>query len=113
MNLGPLRALVFDLNISAHGLPVTVTPVGEVAIVTRGIWLTPSTEDVPGGMEFHRRDARRVMALSRATVATLPNGSLVRAPEQPGGADKTWRVDGIDRVEADHQRVVLVLESDA
>lgn len=114
MNLGPLRALVLDLNISAHGVPVTVTRPfpDDTPIVTTGIWLTTTTDDMPAPVDFQRRDVRRVLAVSRASVATIPRGTLILAPEKAGDAIQRWRVDGVDRQEADHNRVVVVADPD-
>jgi hypothetical protein len=104
-----LRALALDLNLSAHGVDVTVTRPApdDTAIATRGIWLTTETVDVPAG-EFSRREPRRVMALRRANVPTVPRGTLIEAPEKSGDAVTVWRVDGIDRLEADHVRVIVL-----
>jgi len=48
-----------------------------------------------------------VMALPRADLTNVPRGTSVVAPESPGGTDKTWVVDGLERVEADTWRVIL------
>lgn len=115
MDLGGLRTLVRDLNFSAHGLAITVAvpDVDETPIETTGIWLTPVTDDVPTGAEFRRRDVRRVMALSKSDVDSVPRGTIIMAPESSGGTTQRWRVDGIDRVEAEHLRVVLVPDVDS
>src|SRR4051812_26891579 len=110
MSLGDLRALVLSTNLATFGVPVTVTRPfpDDTAIETTGIWMTTQTEDVPTGTDFQRREPRRVMALSRAAVPTLPRGTLISATENPGGTAETWRVDGIERLEADHVRALLV-----
>jgi hypothetical protein len=111
MSLRTLRALVFERNLSAFGVPVTVTRPApdDTAITTTGIWVTPSTEDVPSGAEFSRRDPRRVLALSRTAVPTCPRGTRIDAPEEQA-ADTVleWRVEGLDRQEGEHVRVVVV-----
>ena len=114
MDFGPLRALALELNLSAHGVDVVVTRPGAAGIETRGVWLTTITEDLPVG-DFQRREPRRVMALSRAAVATIPRGTVIVGPEKAGAdeADRWWRVDGIERVEADHHRVTVVEISEA
>jgi hypothetical protein len=109
---GELRALVLELNFSAHGFPVTVTPVSGPEVETRGIWLTNTLLDVPGSAEFHRREIRRVIALSKTDVPMLPRGSLVIAPERAGSEPRQWRVDGVEGSEADHQRVVVIHDED-
>lgn len=115
MDFGGLRALVLDLNFTTHGVPATVTRPfpDETPIVTRGIWLTPITENAPGGTDFQRREPYRVMALSRAEIPTIPRGSLIDAPEKSGDATQTWRVDGYERQEADQHRVVVIQEPEA
>lgn len=115
MDLGALRALVLDLNLSAHGVDVTVVRPGpeDEPIDTRGIWVTPITETVPSAFEFQRQEPRRVMALSRALVPTVPSKTYIWAPEKSGDAVQRWRVDGIDRQEADHVRVIVVADPEA
>lgn len=112
MGNGEIRALVLETNLAEHGVDVIVTPTGADAIATRGIWLTPAPEDSPIGLDFQRREPRRVIALSREAVPTLPRGSYLEAPEQDGGTIRTWRVDGIERDEADHRRVVVIEDPD-
>jgi hypothetical protein len=41
----------------------------------------------------------------------MPRGTSVVAPEQAGATAKTWKVDGLERVEADAWRVILVPSS--
>ena len=107
MDLGALRALALDLNFSAHGVPVTVTRTDEVAIDTRGIWLVPVNEAMPLGTEFTRREPIRVLALRRDVVATIPRGAVIVAPEKSGDTAVHWTVDGFERQEADHHRVIV------
>lgn len=106
-----IRALVVDRQFQAHGVAITVTPVGGAAIQTRGIWLTPAMEDVPRSADFQRREPRRILALPRAAVPSLPVKSDVLAPDVSGGAVKAWKVDGFDRIEADQLRVIVVATS--
>jgi hypothetical protein len=110
MDLGDLRALVLTTNLATHGIPVTVTRPfpDDTPIVTRGIWMTDTTGGVPGSLDFQRREPTRVMVLSRAAVPTVPRGTRIVAPENPGGEDATWRVDAIERIEADHVRVMVI-----
>ena len=112
MDLGPLRALVRDLNFAAHGFPITVTrpyPDDE-AIETRGIWVLPLTVDGPSQQEFTRRDPNRVIALRKDEVETVPRGTIIDAPEYSGGTARRWRVEGPERIEADHVRVLVVAD---
>lgn len=111
MNLAPLRALALDLNLSAHGVDVTVT-VDSEPIVTRGIWLTPTTEALPGGMGVQRHEPIRIMALRRDDVPTVPRGTLIEAPIRTGDPVQRWTVDSIERVEADQTRVVVIAAPD-
>lgn len=108
MDLGSLRTLALELNFSAHGVPATVTPVDEAEIATRVIWVTPLSELEPAGGEFTRREPIRILAVRRSDVPRLPRGSRVVAPETSGDSDQVWRVDGTDRIEADHHRVLVV-----
>lgn len=110
MDLGSLRALALDLNFAAHGVPVTVQPPDSDEIETRGIWVTPISEDVPIGSEFSRREPQRVMALSRLAVPSVPKGTVIQAPEKSGDEIAVWRVDGLERKDADHHRVIVIPE---
>jgi hypothetical protein len=108
-DLSAIRSLVLEVNQLAHGVDVVVTrpaPDND-PIETRGIWLTPLTEDVPIGMDFQRREPIRVIALSRLAVPTVPRGTVIVAPEKAGDDDEEWLVDGVERVEADHSRVTV------
>jgi hypothetical protein len=100
--------------LSAFGVPATVTrPVPDDApITTTGIWLQPLEETRPVGADFQRRDPRKVLALPRSAVPTLPRATLIDAPEELGGAVKTWRVDGFERAtESDLWRATVVMAS--
>lgn len=110
MDLGSLRGLALELNLAAHGVEVLVTRSGEAGLETRAIWVTPISEDMPVGGEFQRREPRRVMAFSRTEIDTLPKGTVVFGPEQGGdlAESRYWRVDGMERQEADHIRVYVV-----
>jgi hypothetical protein len=110
MDLGPLRALALELNFSAHGVLAVVTrpaPYND-SIVTRCIWLTTETPGVPASTDFQRGDPRRVLVLRRTDVPAVPRNTVINAPEKAGDADQNWRVDGIDRIEADQIRVIVV-----
>ncbi len=115
MDLSALRALTLTLNLSAHGVPAVVTrPVpDDTAITTTAIWVptAPIDESQPFGSGFRRREPRRVLALKRSEFAEVPSGTTIVAPEQLGGATRTWVVDGLDRVEADHWRVIVKIAS--
>jgi hypothetical protein len=111
MDLGPLRTLALNLNLSAHVVAATVTrPLPDnTPISTRGLWLRPADDSQPFGTDLRRHDPRRVLVLPRAAVPTLPRGTVVEAPEFGSDAIVSWRVDGIDQVaEADHWRALVV-----
>ena len=113
MSFGPVRALVLSLNQSVHGVPATVTRPSpdDTPITTTVLWpsAVPNQEDQPYGLDLGRKGPRRVMAISRADVPSLPMGTTIVAPEQPDGANVTWRVDGLERVEADTWRAIVML----
>lgn len=112
MDLGAVRALVLDLNFSVHGVLATVTrPAPDnTPIETVGVWLPPATEGFPTGADFQRREPQRVMALRRDEVPSVPRGTLIAAPEKGGDAVQVWRVDGFERYDADHHRVLVIPE---
>jgi hypothetical protein len=99
--------LSIGLAFDAFAVVATVTPPGGSAIVTRGFWVSPLVENMPVGQDLNRRDPRRVFVLPRADVGALPKGSVVVAVEYGGTVARTWTVDGIDSMEADHVRAVL------
>lgn len=112
MDLGPLRTLALELNLAAHGVAATVTRPApdDTPVTTTGIWHSGPVEDPqPYGTDFRRREPRRILALPRADLATLPRGTTISAPETIGGTAKTWVVDSLDRVEADTWRAIVTL----
>ena len=109
MDLRSLRALVVDLNFDTHGVPATVTyadPDLDV-VETSGIWLPELEEDAAVGTDYRRRDPRRLLALPREALETLPRGTQVDAPDRTGDVVKSWRVDGLGRHEAEIWRAIL------
>lgn len=110
MDVGALRELVRDINASAFGVSITVTRPGEAAIATTGIWqISPLQEDQPYGADLAKREPRRVLAIARADVPTMPRGTVISAPELPSGLAKSWTVDGLDLVDPIHWRVIVKL----
>lgn len=98
---------------AAFGLAADVTtPDAESPITTTVVWSSVETDDVPGGSAFQRREPLRVAGLKRSEVPTVPRGTLIVAPEVLGGAVKTWRVDGTDRVDVDMVRVIVMQVED-
>jgi hypothetical protein len=111
MNLGPLRALACELVQSAHGVPATVTRPwpDDTPVETTGVWRIASLEEPqPYGMDLQRREPRRIFALPRRTFESVPRGTLIVAPETSDGTAQTWRVDGIERIDPDFLRVIVV-----
>lgn len=106
--------LVRDLNFANQILSVAVTVTrpapDDDAITTRGIWMTPNTEAMPPGSGFQRGEAIRILAVRRDDVPTVPKGTIVLAPHPEDlEADPVgWVVDGTDRREVDHHRVILI-----
>lgn len=107
MDITALRALTLDVAVGVFGVAATVTPPGADAIVTTGIWTQPITEELPVGRDFQRREPRRVLGFRVADVGTLPRGTSILAADY-GGAVRTWRVDGIERQDAEQIRVIVV-----
>lgn len=99
-----------DPLFATFGVPATVTPPTEAAIETTVVWPPPSTLEMPAPGEFSRREPQRVMALRRDEVPRVPRGTSILAAEQLGGDVQRWRVDGIDQVEVDLVRVIVVLD---
>ena len=100
--------------ISAFGLSVTVTRPGEPAVRTSAIWVPPvrrtASDEVYGAPDITTRDQeRKVLAVPlSATLPDVPLGTEIVAAENELADPQTWRVDGFERIEADHVRVVLV-----
>lgn len=117
MDVDALRTFAQGVMLDTIGVPITVTrPVPfDDPVVASGIWVAlPLDETRPMGMDFQRRESRKVMAIVRtATLPTLPNASTILAPELLNGPVRNWRVDGFERpVEVDEWRVRLVLITD-
>jgi hypothetical protein len=112
VDLGPLRTLVRDVSFDTLGVDATVTRPypDDAAIPTRIVWIRPAAEDAPFGGDIQRRTARRVLALRRDEVPTVPRGTVITAPDPEGGAARQWRVEGPDRVDTATVRVIVVEE---
>jgi hypothetical protein len=59
-------------------------------------------------MDLRRAERRRILALSRDAVATVPRGTVILAPERAGEVDQRWQVDGIETMDADQVQVIVV-----
>src|SRR5450759_5471195 len=96
-----------DPIFAAFGVPVTVTRPApdDDPIETTGVWVEVAELEGPSGLAFQRKEPQRVLALLRSQAPTMPRGTQVLAPESLGGPVKGWRVDGLERADADHHRV--------
>jgi len=93
----------------AFGLVAQVTRPGDTAATsTTVVWSPTSPELMPAGMDFQGASSKRVISVSKADLNSLPNDTLIQAPEEEGGDSMDWIVDGQDRVEHDHWRVTVV-----
>lgn len=102
------RAL-FSSVMGAFGAPAVVTPLGLDPVTTEVVWVPPSPEFAPEGMDFKTLSMRKVLAIPRSTVPICKVGTVVVVPEIDGGATKTWHVDGIERQEVDHTRALVTV----
>jgi hypothetical protein len=103
----------FSPALAAFGVPATVTrpEPGAQAVTTTGFWVTPLAETTPIGTDFQRREPRRVIVFPRdGAVPEIVRNTLVVAPEMQGQANRTWRVDGLELVEPDCVRAIVVPE---
>lgn len=112
MDLSALRGRVLTANLAAHGASATVIrPAPDNTPVTvTGIWLVPlADEELPHGRDIPRREPRRLFAIAKAALSSCPRNTLIDAAEpRSGTVTQRWRVDGYDRADADHWRMVLV-----
>jgi hypothetical protein len=98
---------VRDINFATLGVPCQVLLPGfelDPPIQTTVIRLTPETASMPPGLDLRRAEPRRMMALRRADVPTVPRGTLVTITAD----GTTWRVDATDRADDGHVRVFVV-----
>lgn len=108
MDLGALRDSTLTRNLSFQGVLVTITPPFEEAFTSTGIWRPSRDEDFPEGDDANRLSPRRSMALPRAAVGSLPLGSIIFAPEKPGGTARDWKVDAYEELEDNTLSVKVV-----
>lgn len=98
-----------DPLFEAFGVSAAVTlPEAADAIPATGVWVQVVPDQFPVGRDLQRREPRKVLALRRAEVPTLPRGTLIVAVPFGGEAPRTWKVDGIDHTEADEWRAIVV-----
>ncbi len=110
MSLDAAWAIGMRVQFATMGVPAVVTrpAPADTPIETSLIWVERTTPEVPDGARVTRHDPRRIGVLSSAAVPTVPTGTIIVAPETQGGTARTWKVDGIARVDADQVRVILL-----
>lgn len=108
MGFGALRLLALDVAMSFQGVDATVTVPNGDPVETRAIWTQPVSELMPVGHDFQRREPRRVLALARSAVPQLPRGTLIVAAEYEGATPRSWKVDAIERMDADQVRAIVL-----
>ena len=94
---GSRKLLTGAVSVSVEGGPADIT----------GLWMTHTLEESGGGT-FKRGEIRRVIALRRSDLPTVPRGTILQAPERDGRPIMRWLVDGHELMEADHHRVVVI-----
>lgn len=97
-----------DAPMRTFGVPAIVTVPNGTPVPTSVIWLAPVMVDEPSGSDFTRREPRRVLALSRTDVPTLPRQTQIDAAEIKGGPVSSWLVDQADVARADEWRALVV-----
>ncbi len=107
VDLAGIRALVREVNFAVHGAEAVVTVPDAEPVSTRIIWMTPTTELLPTGNE-QRADPRRVLAIRRDDVPSVPRGTTISVTEHLQNEPTLWTVDGILRIESDHVRAIVV-----
>lgn len=107
-----------DVVMDAFGVPAVVTrPAPDDTPITTAAdgsplkvaWINATTDSVPAGLDLQRAEHMKLMAISLLDVPTMPNRTVIVAPEFEGGPDKTWQVDSEIFRQFDEVRV-LVLE---
>lgn len=100
----------FAVFVDAFGVPAIVTRPApdDTPIATEGIWVAPLPTDLPFGTATQRESPKRVLALPRAAVPTIPRKTHIVAAEILGGTEVRWRVDGFEGQEVDHIRCIVV-----
>lgn len=108
MDLQAVRALALSTAHATQGVAATVTVPGGAAVATRIIWLQHQDESMPVGRDFQRREPRRTMQVTLSdALPDVPRGTEIVAVPRGGTVARTWRVENIDHVEADWQRVIV------
>lgn len=108
MGLDALGELALQVQFDVTGVPATITLPDSMVIQTSAIWLEQILVDVPVSGDFTRREARRVVALLKADVPSVPKDTRIDAAERDGGPVQAWRVDQPEGADPDHSRVIVV-----
>ena len=112
--MASLVEIADDSTFAAGLLPlavdITVTLPNSAAVETVGLWLEPEFPEVPSGSSFGRGESRRLMAIRKSDVTSVPRLTLVDAPLIPGGTILNWRVDSVDDDDNNKHVVVLIPE---
>jgi hypothetical protein len=108
VSLDALGSLALQVTFAVMGVPAILTRPDTTVVPTSVIWLEPILIDVPNATDLQRRESRRVAALSRTDVSSVPRGARIDAAERDGGVVQAWRVDQIDASDPDHLRAIVV-----
>src|SRR3954471_3701981 len=106
MDLSSLRALALDASFNTFGVPALVTPPNGSTIEAIGIWVEPVVDALPAGPDLQRRAPREVLAFRIAQTGAIPRGTSIIAARR-GEASRTWKVDGIERLNGEQIRVIV------
>lgn len=105
------QALMQRLNLSAHGVAITVTVPNGTPVATSGIWHQPQPDTQPGAPDVHKLESRQVLEIPRdGTVADLPRGTVIAAQATASGGILQWRVVGFERRLVDRWYVIVTPE---
>lgn len=111
MPVGALRALVLQTNQDVHGVLITVVRPApdQDPVDSTGRWSDPLVQERRVGTDFTARDPRRVLVVPKsATLAVMPRGTLITAPDVTDATPRLWRVDGLEGpTMADQWRLIV------
>ncbi len=105
-----LRELVTDaaFELVVGAVPATVTPKNGLPIECQIVWGAPVVEEQPIGLEIQRMTPVKNMSIRIADVPTLPDASVISAPELLDGVAKLWRVHGHLYRDSTYRRVIVI-----
>jgi hypothetical protein len=109
-----VREKQFALQVKSAPATVTRPYPDDTPITTRIIWLVPASDAVPSGADFARTDVRRLVAIRRDEVPTVPTGTRISGAEPPSDVVREWVTEGpVTPMDADHVRVFVVEADEA